>query len=391
MIEKVDVAILGGGIFGTSTAFYIARDTKLSVALFERTLIGSGSTGRSAGVVRHYYSTDLLIESAIASRKIFEDFKESVGEHLDYVKNGYLTIDSGEPVKSSWSRVAEMTKKGLDADILSASELTDRFPFVRMEDDEVAIIDKGAGFVVNPPDAARIYARQAEKHGAKIYEMTPVTGIGVRGGAVGSVKTPKGEIAASHVVNASGPWARQVGKMVGLDIPIEAERVLLLDLKPPEPWPLSRPTISDRKYYTYIKPAKNGIAHIGGHYYGQECDPSNYSDGADPEFIQDIIPKLTERCPELAKATISAGYAGPYENTADRYPLVGESEELKGFITIAGWSGHGFKHGPMFGMLMKELIETGSTSLDISILKPERFKAGKPVDTPYARVRAPYG
>src|SRR5580658_9280981 len=108
MIERVDVAIIGGGIIGAATAFYLARDTKLSVALFERKSIGSGSTGMSSGVVRHYYATDLLVKSAIRSRKIYETCEKSVGEPLDYVSNGFISIDYGEVAKSAPGMVADL-------------------------------------------------------------------------------------------------------------------------------------------------------------------------------------------------------------------------------------------------------------------------------------------
>jgi sarcosine oxidase, subunit beta len=391
MIEKADVAIIGGGIIGAATAFYLARDTKLSVVLFERKGIGSGSTGMSSGVVRHYYATDLLVKSAIRSRKIYETFEKSVGEPLEYVSNGFISIDYGEVAKSAPGMVADLRRNGLDAEVLDTDQIKNGFPFLKVSDDEIASLDREAGYVPNPGDAARIYARQAAKHGAKVYESSPITGVGVKGKAVASVRLERGEVSVSYVVNASGPWAREVGSMVGLDIPVQSERQQLVDLRSPDGWPLNRPTISDRRYYTYIRPRKNGIALVGGHYYAQKCNPSDFKLSADTEFFEDVIPRVVARAPVLENATIAAGYSGLYETTADRYPLVGESEEVGGFITAAGWSGHGFKHGPACGMLLKELIETGSPSLDLSILRPERFKNGTPVDTPYARVNAPYG
>jgi sarcosine oxidase, subunit beta len=391
MIERVDVAIIGGGIVGAATAFYLARDTKLSVALFERKNIGSGSTGMSSGVVRHYYATDLLVKSAIESRKIYETFEESVGEPLEYVANGFVSIDFGEVAKSAPGMIADLRRNGLDAEILDIDQVEESFPFLKVSHDEVVSFDREAGYVPSPGDAAQIYARQAAKHGAKVYESSPVSGIRVKGRAVASVQLEKGDVSASYVVNASGPWAREVGNMVDLDLPIDSERQQLVELRAPGGWPLNRPTISDRRHYTYIRPQRNGIALVGGHYYTQKCNPSDFKLSADTEFFEDVIPKVLARSPVLENATIASGYCGLYETTADRYPLVGESEEVSGFITAAGWSGHGFKHGPMCGILLKELIETGSPSLDLSILKPERFKRGAPVDTPYARVNAPYG
>jgi glycine/D-amino acid oxidase-like deaminating enzyme len=172
--------------------------------------------------------------------------------------------------------------------------------------------------------------------------------------------------------------------MVGLDFPIQPVRQQLIDFTIPGGWPITRPTVSDRKNITYLKPSGGGIAHTGGHYFGRPCDPDNFDQGIDEEFRKDVTPKLESRFPELKQGKIAAGFSGLYEDTPDKMPLVGETE-VKGFIVCAGWSGHGFKHGPFFGVLLKELIQNGKTSLDISAFDPGRFKSGKLITTEYAR------
>lgn len=392
MIERANVAIIGGGIMGASAAFNIARDTKLKVVLLEKGHLAGGSTGGSAAVIRHYYSTSLMVRSAIESRKIFQTFKSSVGEPLSFVHNTYIVLDSGEPARTAAARVNEMRGFGLKAESLSPEDVRKRFPFLRVYDDEVGSFDAEAGFVPNPTRATEIYVRQAARHGATVYEATPVTRIRQRSGAVRSVATPKGEIEVDFVINCAGPWGSAIGAMVGLDYSIEPVRQQLIDLKPDKGWPLRRPTISDRRNLTYIKPASGGIAHAGGHYFGRPCDPEEFSRSTDREFEEDIMAKLVERVPELKGAKKAHSFSALYENTPDNMPLVGETE-VKGFLMCAGWSGHGFKHGPFFGMLMKELVEKGKTSLDISLLDPSRFKKGERVTTPYNRLgrKSPVG
>ena len=382
MIEKADVAIIGGGIMGTSTAFNIARDTKLKVVLLEKESLAAGSTGGSAAVVRHYYATTLMVESAIRSRKVFQNFREAVGEPLEFVHNTYIVLDSGEPAKTAESRVKEMRRFGLRAESLTPEEVRRRFPFLVVHDDEVGSFDADAGFVPDPVLAAQIYGRQAEKHGATVYERTPVTAVKQSAGAVRSVVTPRGEIQVDYVVNCAGPWGERVGKMVGLDYSIQPVRQQLIDLKTPNGWPMTRPTVSDRRNLIYLKPARGGIAHAGGHYFGMPCDADDFNAKADAEFEEDIIPKLVDRFPELKDAKKLSSFSAVYEDTPDKMPMVGETE-VKGFVMCAGWSGHGFKHGPFFGVLLKELIETGRTSSDISILDPGRFKKGALVTSAY--------
>lgn len=376
---------------GSSAAFNIAKDTKLTVALIEKSTFGGGSSGGSAAITRHYYSTELMVRSAIESTKIFKDFKNSVGEPLEFVPNGWVAFDSGEPAKTSAQRVKEMQAHGCDSVSLTVDELRKTFPHVHVYDDEVGSWDRDAGFVAQPAEACAIYARQAAKRGAKVYDDTAVKEIKVASGKIKSVVTSKGEITTSTVINSSGPWGSRVAKMVGLDYPIRAVRQQLIDLKPAKPWPLTRATISDRRNLTYILPRAGGIAHAGYHPYGKEVDPDNFSTKMDQGFADTIIPMLVARVPELKNAKIAHGFSALYEDTPDIYPLVGESKDLRGFIMCAGWSGHGFKHGPYFGWILKELVEKGKTPVDISMLKPERFKTGKGIETPYTKTKAPYG
>ena len=130
--------------------------------------------------------------------------------------------------------------------------------------------------------------------------------------------------------------------------------------------------------------------HVGGHYFGKDCDPDDYNKEADQEYVADVSMRASKRVPSLKGARFLRGYSALYDNTPDVYPIVGESDQVKGFFNCVGWSGHGFKHGPMFGTLMKELIETGRTSLDIGILSLNRFKTGQLVKSAEG-VKAPFG
>lgn len=390
MVPRADVVIIGAGIFGASAAFYIARDTNLKVALVEKSLPGAGSTGRSAAIVRHNYSTDLMVRSALESQKRFLNFEKEVGGPVEFVKNSYLGVVSEGKSSALQTIVERMEKYKINAKFLTPKEIKERFPFINVGDIAGGIHNLDAGYVYDPQQPLSHYVKYAQKHGAEVYSKTKVIAIRTQDKAVKSVVTDKGEVRTDYVINATGPWAREVGRMVGLDIPVESQRQQLVDLKPKVDWPLTRPTISDHEQQIYIRPMKGGIAHCGGHYYGKECDPDNYNEGADQGFIESVSRRLVHRVPELKDASVAKSYSGLYENTADTYPIVGESEDVKGFINCAGWSGHGFKHGPYFGKLLKELVEKGRTSIDISDLSLERFKTGQLVKTAYG-VKAPYG
>src|SRR5207245_8786244 len=118
-----------------------------------------------------------MIRYAIESVKIFANFKNMIGEPLEFVQNSLLAIDSGDMARTSNQRVAEMRKYGLQSELLSIDDIRRKFPFVNVDEGEIGVLDKEAGFVANPTDATQIYARQAVKHGAKVYEDTPLSGI----------------------------------------------------------------------------------------------------------------------------------------------------------------------------------------------------------------------
>src|SRR5439155_5350263 len=137
-------------------------------------------------------------------------------------------------------------------------EIREKFPFLDTDQVVSGLLDLDAGYVYSPQDAVSIYTRQAQKHGAMVYNSTKVTGIKTGGGAVKSVVTDRGEIRTNKVLNTAGPWGREVGKMVGLDLPIEPQRQQLVDLKPRVEWPLTRTTIADHVQRLYIIPKKGG-------------------------------------------------------------------------------------------------------------------------------------
>ena len=394
MIDEIDVGIIGSGIFGVSTAFHIARDTNLNVALFEKhdenTWLDAGSSGRSASIVRHNYSTDLMIKSAVESHNIFKNFETEVGEPIDFINNSYLGIVADKKLDALKNIIKRVQSFGINAVFLSPEELKEKHPWLNVDEVTGAIHNLDASYVYDPQEPLNIYSKQAKKFGAKFYYNTKVTGIKTSNNSVKSILTDKGEIKVNYIINCTGPWASEIGKMINVDIPVIAQRQQLVDVLPDKKWGLSNPTFSDHEQQVYVRPMRGGIAHCGGHYFGSECNPDEYNQGVDDGFISDVMKKISLRIPSLKGAKIVKGFSGLYENTSDTYPIVGEMEELSGFINCVGWSGHGYKHGPMFGILLKELIETGKTSLDIDFLGLKRFETGKLIKTAYG-VNAPYG
>jgi glycine/D-amino acid oxidase-like deaminating enzyme len=167
MLTEADVVVIGGGIFGSSTAFYLSKETKLKVVVVEKEPIGGASSGKSAAIVRHFYSTDLLVKTALESRKIYQNFQAEVGEPLEFVHNTELVLSAqGEAVNDFEGRLKRF---GIDARMIYPEEIRQRFPFLDTDQVVCGLFDLDAGFVYSPLEAVSIYSRQAQKKGARVY------------------------------------------------------------------------------------------------------------------------------------------------------------------------------------------------------------------------------
>jgi sarcosine oxidase subunit beta len=174
-------------------------------------------------------------------------------------------------------------------------------------------------------------------------------------------------------VNAAGPWAAQVAKLAGVDLPIEPLRrhIFVTEAVPglEEDFPLT------------IEFASGLYAHreSGGVLLGM-ADPNEkpgFDDSVNPDFMPAVVERALARFPILERTSIKTGWAGLYEDTPDKHPILGKVDEIEGFITAGGFSGHGIMHAPATGELIAELVVDGKTSLDISSLNASRFRSGQ--------------
>jgi sarcosine oxidase, subunit beta len=200
-----------------------------------------------------------------------------------------------------------------------------------------------------------------------------VTAISCTNGRVSGVRTKNEEIDARTVVNAAGPWAAEVAKLAGVDLPIEPLRRHIFVTEPvpglDEDFPLT------------IEFASGLYAHreSGGVLLGM-ADPNEkpgFDDSVNADFMPAVVERALARFPILERTSIKTGWAGLYEDTPDKHPILGKVDGVDGFINAAGFSGHGIMHAPATGELIAELIVDGKTSLDISALNASRFRTGQ--------------
>jgi sarcosine oxidase, subunit beta len=350
-----EVVIIGGGCMGASTAYHLTRQGVRNVVIVEREpMLGMGSTGRNAGGVRHQFSSEANVRLSIESIRLFERFAEEVGYEIDFHQDGYLFLLSSEEDLSDFHHSVEMQRGlGVDVELLSPEEAR-RLATGLEVDGVIAATFCARDGIADPNGVTMGFAKAAQAGGAEINRDTQVTGIGTEAGRVTAVETTRGSISTGVVVNAAGPYARDVGKMAGLDVPVLPYRRQVFITEPIEPGsaPASRIMVIDFETTFYFH--REGAGILFG--MSDPDEPSSYNTAVKWEFLEHLTRTATKRLPALAEAGIAHAWAGLYEMTPDAMPIIGPASEVEGFFMIAGFSGHGFQHSPAAGRILADLI-----------------------------------
>jgi sarcosine oxidase subunit beta len=372
-VERADVVIVGGGIVGASIAYHLAARGVRDVVVLERDHIGSGSTTRNAGGVRLQFSTEINVQLSLRSLPRIERFEEEMGVDPHLRQVGYLFLITEErDVAPFESSLAMWKRLGVPAQRLDAAGVRGVFPELRVDDLRFATFCARDGYC-DPTSLLNGYVARAREKGVRFREEEPATGIVREGDRVTAVRTPKGDIACATVVNAAGAWGAEVGSLAGLDLPI---RPLRRQIFVTDPFPGL-----DRDFPLTVEFASSLYFHreSGGVLMGM-ADPTD-GPGFDGSVNWDFLPTLVERAlyrlPILERANVKTGWAGFYEDTPDKHPIIGAVPGTSGFLCAAGFSGHGIMHAPAAGEAIAELVVDGRTSLDISALAYDRFRRGE--------------
>jgi sarcosine oxidase subunit beta len=372
--STAEIVIIGGGVMGASTLYHLAARGQRGVTLLEREeFFGLGATGRCAGGVRYQFATEINIRLSLQSLPMLERFKQEIGQEIDYRKCGYLFVLTNEQDVVAFQRHVELQHKmGVMTEWLSGDEVRQRLPFMCFEDAMAGTFYKEDG-LVDPNSVVMGYISAAQKLGARAMNDVEVVGIMVEGGRVKGVMTNRGAIFAPIVVNAAGPWAGLVGKLAGVEIPITPVRRQWLTTTPLQEIPADFPFVIDFAQSLYFHREGEGLL-IG---MSNPNEPPSFNQNIDPDWELINLEASIARLPILESAGLVAHVAGLYEVTPDAHPIFGATP-VEGFYVVAGFSGHGFMHGPIAGKLMAEIILDGhSKTVDVSMLDLKRFEEGR--------------
>jgi len=371
---STEIVIIGGGVMGASTAYHLAsRGTGNLILLEKEEFFGTGATGRCAGGVRYQFSTEINVKLSLESLPMIERFKEEIGQDVDYRQCGYLLVATNQRDAAVFKHNVEMQNRlGVQTHLLSGDEVRRQMPMMRFEDAIAGTFHQKDG-LVDPNSVVMGYINAVQKMGAKTFNNVEVTGIRVSGDRVEGVETSRGLIKTRTIVNAAGPWAGQVGQMAGVHIPIVPLRRQMFTTGPLRELPVDFPFVIDFAQSLYLHREGDGLL-VG---MSNQDEKPGFDQNVDDEFELVNLEAAIERMPMLESASRASHWAGLYEVTPDAHPIYGRTN-VDGFFLCAGFSGHGFMHGPVSGKLMSELILDGRFStVDVSALDLARFEEGR--------------
>jgi sarcosine oxidase subunit beta len=378
MKRTADVVIVGGGCMGTSLAYHLARLGVTDVVLVERErMLGTGSTGRNAGGVRHQFSNDANIKLSIESIARLERFADEVGQPIDFHQDGYLfLLSTAASVETFRRNVALQRSLGVDVQWLDGLEAERLASGLSAEGIAGATFCARDG-IADPNGVTMGFAKAAQALGVEIARDTEVTGIRVERGRVAGVETTRGAIDTPVVVNAAGPHARRIGQMAGVDVPVEPYRRHIFIAAAPAggaPWrvPASRIMVIDFDTTFYFH--REGAGMLFG--MGDPDETPTFDTTVQWDFLPQVIDVAVRRLPALADASVSHAWAGLYEVTPDANPIIGPAPGVEGFFLINGFSGHGFQHSPAAGRILADVIAGGDPRFDLTPFALHRFAAG---------------
>jgi sarcosine oxidase, subunit beta len=377
-MQTADVVIIGGGIVGSSIAWHLTHAGCKSVLVIEReSSQGKGSTGKSMGGVRAQFSTPVNIQMSLYSIPFYAKFEEVVGHPADYRPQGYLFLATKDShLNYLRDNFARQQKLGLKtARLLPADEIRAMLPQLRSDDVLGGSFCSTDGFV-DPYSVMNGFMASAAEHGATLWKKTEVTGISCGNGSF-TVETTRGPVLTRTVVNAAGAWSAQIARYLGVDLPVEPLRRMLVPSEPFSDFPHSAPMVIDMSTGFHFRPEGRGFLLA----WNDPEETPGYKFDFEPSFIEKILIHAADRVPAFENLPVNPkrAWAGLYEMTPDHHCILGPVAAVPGFFLANGFSGHGVMHSPATGKILADLILQGKTSVvdDVTVLGFERFVRGE--------------
>ena len=364
--SHAQVVIVGGGVIGCSVAYHLTKLGWRDIVLLERSQLTAGTTWHAAGLVVTPSGDELSVEMSTYTIELMKSLEAETGQSTGFKPIGYLQLACTPEWLEERRRMAVAARRlGVNYQEISPSEVKEMWPLADTSDIIAGFFTPEDGRA-NPVDFTMALAKGARMGGAQIFEETAVIGINKKNGRVTGVVTEKGDVAAEIVVNCAGMWGRELGKLAGVNVPLQAAEHYYLLTEPIEGVHPDLPIIEDFGRYAYFREEVGGL--LVGFFepvarpWGMDGIPKDFSFGEiqpDWERMTPYIDIAMERVPILKNTGIHKFFCGPESFTPDGGPLLGEAPELKNFYVAAGLNSLGILQGGGVGKIMAQWIVDG--------------------------------
>ena len=377
--DRYEVVIIGGGIHGLSTAYYLGKLGVTDVAVLDKGYLGGGASARTTAIIRSNYLTPEGIPFFNESVKLYEGLAKELNFNLLFNQMGRLDLGHTDSAVYGLRMRAEFNQiLGVNSRLVGPKEIKKLVPVMDMRESKpfpvVAALYHPPCGVIRHDAVVWGYGRGADRQGAELHQFTEVTGIERNNGRVTGVETSRGFIKANTVVSATAGWSSTIAGMVGLKLPISTHPLQAMVTEPLKPF-LDK-TISSANLHAYLYQTDRGEVVIGG---GVDPYPS-YSHRSSLEPMEELATHTLEMFPILKNVKVLRQWAGLCDMSPDYAPILGQVEGIDGFVLSCGWGSWGFKAGPVAGKRLAELIATGITPDLIKPFTLSRFKDGNLVN-----------
>jgi len=369
MKGKYEVVVVGGGIQGLACAYYLAKRGLRDVLVIERGYIGCGASGRNTAIIHARYTSPAWINLIRESIRLYETLSVELDFNVMFSQRGSLLLAHSEDDLALYAESVKLQNSlKIPSKIISLSEIQDLVPDLNTDDVVGGLFQPDAG-TVRHDAVVWGYANAAKKMGVDVEMFTELKGVRLEEGRIKSAITTRGDVNTRIIVNAAGPFGRNIADWVGVKLPNESYRLEAFVTESLKPF--LDPIVTSKKYGFYCNQTDRGEFLASGE-TGRQPSLSTRSS---TEKIYEFCKAAVYLFPRLKHARMLRQWAGSFDVTPDYAPLLGPVNTVEGFVLDCGWS-RGVMAGPIGGKIIADYVVDGKISYLIEPFMLSRYTTG---------------